>query len=132
MGEYELRVNKAIDYIHENPDRILSLEVLADKACFSKYHFHRIFKSVTKETINQYIKRYKMERAFKMIKERKNCSITDIALDLGFSSSSYFTNTFKDYFNVNPKKSKEKQYPYENEVKNLFSKNKKSSPFDIS
>ena len=67
-----------------------------------------------------------------MIKERKNCSITDIALDLGFSSSSYFTNTFKDYFNVNPKKSKEKQYPYENEVKNLFSKNKKSSPFDIS
>jgi len=40
--EYIRRINCVIDYIEANLDKNLSLETLSEKACFSRYHFHRL------------------------------------------------------------------------------------------
>ena len=47
-NEYIYRVNRVIDYIDANIGREVSLKELAAVAGFSEYHFHRIFKGVTK------------------------------------------------------------------------------------
>ena len=50
-------------HIQENIDKPLSLEALADVACFSPFHFHRIFAAYVGETLNDYIRRTRLEWA---------------------------------------------------------------------
>jgi AraC-like DNA-binding protein len=54
IKEYSLE-SKSIDYIKENLHEELSLGKLASLSNFSKFHFHRIFKSVAGTTINEFI-----------------------------------------------------------------------------
>ena len=44
------RINKAILYIEEHLSEKLSLETIAEKAHFSQFHFHRLFKLTVKYT----------------------------------------------------------------------------------
>ena len=61
--EYQLRINKVTDYIHQNIDQPLSLQKMAGIACFSPFHFHRVFTILTGETPTDYIKRTRIEKA---------------------------------------------------------------------
>ena len=49
-NEYLSRLNRTIDYIHSHSHEDLNLGRLAEVACFSKFHFHRIFKAIIGET----------------------------------------------------------------------------------
>lgn len=100
MNEYWSRINKAIDHIERNLNRELSLDEIAEVACFSKFHFHRIFFAMTGETLGRFISRLRVEKAAGMLAADQNKSITSIALDCGFSDSAVFARTFKSYFNV--------------------------------
>jgi AraC family transcriptional regulator len=51
IKEYFFRINKSIDYIKANLHSDLSLDKLARQANFSKFHFHRIFKSITSTSV---------------------------------------------------------------------------------
>jgi AraC family transcriptional regulator len=53
--EYQHRVNRVVDYIQEHRTEELSLDVLAQVAAFSPFHFHRIFKAVTGENVKEFI-----------------------------------------------------------------------------
>ncbi|KAA4210812.1 helix-turn-helix transcriptional regulator, partial [Bacteroides ovatus] len=53
--EYQLRINKVTDYIHNHIDQPLSLQKMAGIACFSPFHFHRVFTILTGETPTDYI-----------------------------------------------------------------------------
>ncbi len=61
--EYVSRINRVIDFIEKNIDRDLSLEALAKLAYFSRFHFHRIFRAMVGETLNQFIQRVRIEKA---------------------------------------------------------------------
>ena len=61
--EYAFRINRVIDYIEANIDVDLSLETLSGIANFSKFHFHRIFRAMVGETLNQFIQRIRLEKA---------------------------------------------------------------------
>lgn len=98
---YVARINKVIDFVRENPDGDLSLEILAEVAAFSPFHFHRIFKAFTDENLNEYVNRQRLELAAAYLKHSPERSITDIALSCGFSSSSNFARAFKKHFGVN-------------------------------
>jgi AraC family transcriptional regulator len=101
--EYIYKVNRVIDYIRIHYADNLDLEKIAKIAHLSKYHFHRIFRSQTGETINEFIRRHRLEFAFYKLGAEGKKSITEIALDCGFSSSQNFAKAFKKYFNVSPK-----------------------------
>jgi AraC family transcriptional regulator len=101
--EYIHRINRAIDYIRSHAADNLDLGKIAKEACLSKYHFHRIFRSQTSETINEFVRRLRLEKAFQKLRLERNKSITDIALECGFSNSQSFAKAFKKSFNVSPK-----------------------------
>lgn len=99
---YKERIHQAIDYISEHLDEDIPLEKLATVACFSPFHFHRIFSAVLGETPRDYIERSRMEKAAKLICLKQNIAIADIASACGFSSASSFTRTFKKHYGIAP------------------------------
>ncbi|MCP5067241.1 MAG: AraC family transcriptional regulator [bacterium] len=100
--DYVERVNLAVDYIVQHLEERLRLEDVADVACFSPFHFHRIFRTLLGETLNQFVKRLRLERALQMMSATPERSLTDVALVCGFSSSSDFSRTFKQRYGVPP------------------------------
>lgn len=98
--EYIARINRVIDYIENHLDQDLSLAVLAQVACFSPYHFHRIFSSMVGESLNRFIQRIRIEKAAEQLLSNRRKSITAIALDSGFSGSDTFARMFRDRFGM--------------------------------
>lgn len=100
---YVQRINSVIDYLNSNLDRAHSLDELAEIAHFSKFHFHRIFKTITGETVLGFVKRLRLERSVKLIRQTPGRSLTDVALECGFDSSSDFSRSFKQHFGFSPR-----------------------------
>ncbi len=98
--EYIARINRVIDYIEKNLDQEHTLETLSNVACFSPFHFHRIFKAIMGETLNQFINRLRLQKAASQLITNAKKSITEIAFDTGFSGSATFARSFKQYFGL--------------------------------
>src|SRR5215510_11855422 len=98
---YAQRINRVIDYLRENLDRQVKLEELAKVACFSEFHFHRIFSAVSGETLNSFTNRLRLEKAARLLRYSDQ-SLTDIALDCGFSSSATFSRAFRTGYETSP------------------------------
>ncbi|MBN2530784.1 MAG: AraC family transcriptional regulator [Deltaproteobacteria bacterium] len=94
--EYVGRINRAMDYIQAHLSEELSLEAVSRAAGFSRFHFHRIFSSFCGETLNHFVKRIRVERAAFHLTGNPTKSVTEIALDCGFSSSAAFARAFKE------------------------------------
>lgn len=105
--EYKKRINAAVDFILKHQDEDLSLDEIAQSANFSKYHFHRIFKSVTNETVSAFIRRIRLEKAANRLLSDTGETITMVAFDCGFTSSQNFATAFKKHFRMSPKQFKE-------------------------
>jgi len=97
-SEYTARINRVLDYIDGHLDGDLSLEMLAGVAAFSPFHFHRIFRAMTGETLARFIQRLRVERAANQLVNNPKKSITEIALDCGFSGSAAFARAFREAF----------------------------------
>lgn len=100
---YVDRVNRAIDFMLAHLAEPLNLEDVARAARFSPYHFHRIFAAIAQETPHAFLKRARLERAVFLLANRRELSLTDIALECGFSSSSDFSRSFRAHFGVPPR-----------------------------
>jgi AraC family transcriptional regulator len=98
--EYASRINRVIDYIEAHIDKDLSLEALAEVACFSRYHFHRLFGAITGEPLGQFIQRIRVEKAASKLIHNPKKSITQIAFECGFSGSAAFARAFKEAFGM--------------------------------
>ncbi|WP_209016328.1 AraC family transcriptional regulator [Roseibium sp. RKSG952] len=60
---YEDRVLGVLTYIHDHPDVDLSLDVLADVAAMSRFHWHRVVRAIPGETFAQAVLRVRLHRA---------------------------------------------------------------------
>jgi AraC family transcriptional regulator len=112
--DYKIRLNKVFQYIDQNLGSKLSLSIISDIAHFSPFHFHRIFKVMTGETLNEFISRRRIEKSALDILH-KTSSISELSHTYGFSDNSAYTKAFKKYYGVSPTRFK-KQNP------NKFSK----------
>jgi AraC family transcriptional regulator len=101
--DYVERVNRAIDHVTRHLGEPLRLEKVAKVACFSPFHFHRVFRSVTGETLHDFVLRLRLERAIFLMARAKRLRLTDIALQCGFGSSSDFSRSFKTMYGVSPR-----------------------------
>ena len=99
--EYTRRIDRVIDYLRDHLDKPLKLEDLAKVACFSEYHFHRVFGAMTGETLNDFTNRLRLEKAARLLKRTRG-SATEIALECGFSSSATFSRSFGKAFDTSP------------------------------
>jgi len=78
-----------------------NLENLSKVAHFSPFHFHRIFRVLTGETINNYVKRIRLQKAGSMLLGDNERSVTEVATLCGFSSTAVFCRAFKAHFGLN-------------------------------
>jgi AraC family transcriptional regulator len=100
---YLNRINRVIDYVGVHLAEPLPLEKLARLAHFSPSHFHRVFRSLTGEPLHAFIRRLRLEQAvFRMLHGPK-ATLTAIALQCGFASSSDFSRAFKQAYGVSPR-----------------------------
>jgi AraC family transcriptional regulator len=100
--EYIKRVNTILTYIDNNLSDDLSLETIAKLGFYSPFHFHRLFKSITNETLNGYVTRKRIEKAASLLMHKKDVSIAELVLQFGFSSNATFTRAFKKYYKQSP------------------------------
>jgi AraC family transcriptional regulator len=98
---YLQRINAVIGHVREHLHDDLSLDILARVAGFSPFHFHRLFKSITEETINELVLRLRLERAAALLRSTPVLSITDAAFACGFRSVSVFSRAFKKQYGRN-------------------------------
>ena len=97
---YIMGINRVQDYIENHLDKTLTVKELADIAAFSQYHFLRIYGLLTGETLYAFIKRLRLEKAAFLLSSRRDRSITDIALSVGFSNQASFAKAFKQKFGI--------------------------------
>jgi AraC family transcriptional regulator len=106
--DHQERMNRVMTYIQEHLDQPISLETLAGVACFSVFHFHRIFSAFTGETLSSYVRRIRLEQAANKLCHTKQ-SITDIALATGYETPAAFTRAFAQQFKQSPTNFRKKQ-----------------------
>jgi AraC family transcriptional regulator len=100
--EYTARINRVMDYVSANMDGDLSLARLAREANFSQFHFHRLFHAMVGETLSDFIRRVRLEKAASVLVNNPLKAITAIALDCGFSGSAAFCRAFRERFGCAP------------------------------
>lgn len=100
--EYAGRMNKAMDYAYANLGREFELSEMADAACFSRYHFHRMFSAFTGETPGEFLRRIRLAKAASLLRDDPRRDVTAVAMDSGFSSPSAFSRAFKERFGASP------------------------------
>lgn len=119
--DYKARLNQVFIFIDTHLDKPLSLEEVASVACFSPYHFHRIFKLMTGEKLHEYITRRRIEKAASELMHSRK-SVLDITMNVGFSSNSSFTKAFKKYYDVSPSQFREQNYKRIRKISQVESK----------
>ena len=102
------RLNKAITFIEAHLSEKLTLEIVAEKAHFSSFHFHRLFKIVVVETVQNFIYRKRIEKAASYLLHQKEKNITEIAEKVGYHNLSTFSKSFKKFYGISPLNFKEK------------------------
>ena len=93
-----LRARDAMDRTYAQP---LDIPSLARIAFVSEAHFIRTFRSTFGETPHRYLQRRRVERSMFLLRETDR-SVTDICLDVGFSSLGTFSRTFRDIVGESP------------------------------
>jgi AraC-like DNA-binding protein len=97
-----LRVRKVLEYLSQHCTDGFDLGRIAEASGLSKYHLDRIFKQSTGLTPSRYVTTLRLDKAKHLLTDSSR-PIVEIALELGFSDQSHFTNVFKRFTSVTPK-----------------------------
>lgn len=103
MSNDDYKFMKAMnEYLDANlADEDFSIGNLADQLNMSRSSFYRKLKTLTDMSPVDYTKHYRLDCAARMLREGKR--VTEVLMDVGFTSSSYFAKCFKNQFGVLPK-----------------------------
>ena len=101
-ARYEDRINRAIALIDREIDRDLPLQRLADEACLSAFHFHRLFSTLTGESVHALTTRMRMQRALALTAKSSKPQWKSIAAAVGYRSPDGFARAFKRHYGSAP------------------------------
>lgn len=87
------RLNRARRFIDTCYDLPLNLEEISSQACFSRYHFLRLFRQAFNKTPHQYLVERRIERAKELLFSQ-DLTVTDVCLEVGFQSLGSFSSLF--------------------------------------
>ena len=93
-------MNSILKYIEDNLEEELNIKRLAEQAGYSEYHFLRMFKRCTNETVMEYVCRRRLIRSCEDILE--GMRIIDVAIKYGWKSHSAFSKSFNREFGLSP------------------------------
>jgi AraC family transcriptional regulator len=97
----EGRLLRVLDHIHDNPAGDLSLDALSDVAAMSRFHWHRVFRAMTGETLAQAVRRIRMQRASYLL-AMTDQPLAVIAASVGMDNLASFNRCFAEHFLMSP------------------------------
>ncbi len=107
MGEneiwasYEKRLSRVSAYIYDHLDEDIDLDRLAEIACLSAHHWHRVYRAVHNETLAATVRRLRLHRAAGDL-VRSDQTVRDIAARWGYPNLQSFTRTFAAAYGMPP------------------------------
>jgi AraC-like DNA-binding protein len=96
-------IQKALDFIHRNYHKPITLEMVANETAMSKFHFSRMFKQHMGFSFKQYLNRKRIEAAKSLIMSN-GYNITEASFAVGFNDASYFSRVFRELEGGPPKR----------------------------
>jgi len=99
--DYIEHIENVLKYIEANLKNELNLSDLAKTACYSEYHFLRIFKYAANLTPADYIRKRRLSEIVREV-DKSGRPISEIAFEYGFNSKENFTRAFKTEHNILP------------------------------
>jgi len=100
-GEAQRQVRKAMAFIHEHYADSISRRDIAQHVSIAEDHLTFCFRQELGTTPIEYLQRYRVNQAKRLLKDSER-SITEIALDVGFSDSGYFSRIFRRITGMSP------------------------------
>lgn len=94
-------VEGTVRYIEENYSRQISVEELARRCWLDRSYFGKVFKSVTGQSPQQFLIRFRMEKAADELRTG-NTSIGDVGASVGYPNLLYFSRAFKGVYGMSP------------------------------
>ncbi|WP_379137957.1 GyrI-like domain-containing protein [Paenibacillus sp. sgz500958] len=95
------RMNEAINYIEDHITEEIAYSEVAKVACYSAYHFQRLFSFITEVSLPEYIRRRRLTlAAFEL--QSSNIKVIDLALKYGYDSPEAFARAFQNIHGTTP------------------------------
>ncbi len=107
--KYVDKVLPALSYIDSNYAEQLTLEQISEYLNLNTYYFCRLFKKATNSTFTEYLNFVRVCKSEKLLTS-SSMSVSDISLDVGFASVSYFNRVFKRFKGCSPNEYKKIKY----------------------
>ena len=101
LASYEVRLNRVVDHIYSHLDEDLRLEDLAEVACLSPYHWHRIYTALRGETVTATIRRLRLARAADRLANSAE-PVDAVAGRAGYEAADAFVKAFKEAYGKTP------------------------------
>lgn len=98
---YRQRILQVLIFIQRNLDSELSLDEFARVAHFSPYHFHRVFRGIVGESLQEHLRRLRLERAAMRLKHT-DWTVLEIALEACYETHEAFTRAFRALYDCSP------------------------------
>lgn len=92
-------ISRVVRYIQFSLDEVIAPRELAALAGFSPHHFHRVFRAIVGESVMDFIRRLRLERAAWQLRASPE-SVLGIAIDAGYGSQEAFARVFHAYFGM--------------------------------
>ena len=99
--DFYTRIFRAKNFIDNHYATPIDLAKLSNEACFSKFHFLRLFKKTYRKTPYQYLTEIRLDKAKERL-AKSNEGIADVCNAVGFESITSFTLKFKSYTGTPP------------------------------
>jgi len=101
------RIKDALLYIQSHYHEKLSLKEAARMVNLTTYHFCNVFKSATGRTFVEYVNRYRMDMAERLLRE--GATVTEAAGKVGYGNLNYFTRLYKQIKGITPSETKKRE-----------------------
>lgn len=99
---YHSRMQRVLAYVDAHLDEELTVDVLSEVACISRYHFQRQFSALFGIGVHRYVQLMRLKRASYQLAFREGDSVTAIALDSGYEGPEAFSRAFRQRIGQSP------------------------------
>jgi AraC family transcriptional regulator len=110
LDRWRRRFERAASLLSGRLDDPPSLAELASAAAVSPFHFHRIWRALTRETVGQTILRLRLEASQELLLI-KDASVTETATAIGFGTPQSFARAFRRHTGLTPSEHRNSQSP---------------------
>ena len=112
LAAHTQAIERTIQAMHTHLHELLTLEDLASVACFSPYHFNRVFSRLIGIPPGEFLSALRFQAARRLLLTTP-LSVTDICFEVGFTSIGSFTSRFTQLVGLSPRLLRQRAYAFE-------------------